>query len=81
MNRKQVVGIAIGVVILVIGLYLVNSGHHSKGGTREKIKHKITGNYSKGVQHHMRMGFGLIVVGVVVGGAFAYILRSKKHHH
>lgn len=78
MNVKQIIGIAVGVVILAIGLYFVNSGRHSKGVTREKIKHKITGNYSKEVQNHMRVGFGLIVVGVVVGGAFAYILRSKK---
>lgn len=81
MNLKQVIGVAIGVVILAIGLYFVNSGYHSKGATREKIKHKVTGNYSKEVKGHMRLGFGLIVVGVVVGGAFAYILRSKKRHH
>ena len=81
MNIKQIIGIVAGAVILGIGVYLLNSGYQSTGGTKEKIKRKITGNYSNGVRNHMKVGVTLIIVGCVVGGGLFYYFRDKRKHH
>ncbi|MBX7066910.1 MAG: hypothetical protein K1X28_06745 [Parachlamydiales bacterium] len=81
MNIKQIIGIICGVVILGIGAYLMKSGYSSMDATKEKIKHKITGNYSSGIKNNVRVGVTLIVVGVVVGAGLVYFFRSRRKAH
>ncbi len=79
MNSRQIIGLITGVIVLGIGVYLLNSSYNSMDGTKEKIKHKITGKHSEGVRNHLKAGTTLIILGCIVGAGSAYYFR-KKHH-
>lgn len=81
MNIKQIVGVLVGVVILAIGVYFMKSGYSAMDGTKERLKHKITGSYSSETKSDIRVGMTLVVVGVVVAAGLVYYFRCKRKAH
>lgn len=77
MHAKQIVGIVVAVICVLSGVYLLVNAGRSMDKTGQKIKHKITGNYSHEVRNHMIGGIVLIII----GGAVYYFTRSSGRKH
>jgi hypothetical protein len=74
MRIKQILGLLIGLVCILGGVYLLGSGYETSTKTTEKIKHKITGNRSGDFKKDVIGG----VILVVVGAAVLVYFRKKR---
>jgi len=74
MRIKQVIGLLVGLICVVVGAFFLISGYESSGKTAEKIKHKVTGNYSPEVRNDFIGGAILVVVGAGV----LFYFRKKR---
>jgi uncharacterized protein YxeA len=71
---KNILRIVVGILAIVIGAIMIFDSYKTMDGTKEKVKHKITGSYSKDIKYNMIGGAILIVV----GGGILYYFRGKK---
>ncbi len=74
MHSKNIVGLALGVICVMIGVYLLVTGYQHTNGTAAKIKHKITGSHPTRTRNYMIGG----IIFVVVGCGLVCFSRPRK---